>query len=361
MKRRDFLINTASTAGLLLINSCIPKNNSFVESNSKFIIGHEDELTKSYSLLVSDSNGNHTYIEAPCKGHGPVINPKNSTQAFVPSKWGQEAYMADIKNGKLVKDITVEKSKAFYGHSLYSSNGDLIFNSMMNYETEEGYISVRRSDTLEEIATFPTYGREPHQLQWLEEDKIISVINSAPLLSQKDQYHSVFCFINVQNGELIKSFQTSIRKHSHFSLTSDHSKAILCRAGAQQDRTLYEALNLNSGQLLVGLEKDPLMGDRNESLSHILFEEKSLAIMTVVGLNRIVLWDYSNNKIVYLKDFSDKPQAIIRDRSGENVFVSFYNKKSSYIQVFKIDKILKYDFSPVATMAGAAGSHFAIA
>ncbi len=360
MKRRDFLINTAGTAGLFLISSCVPKNNSLVESHSKFIIGHENESNKTYSLLVTDTNGEHTYIEAPCKAHGPVVNPKNSSLAFGSSKWGQEAYLADIKNGKLQSSVRAGNGKAFYGHSLYSTNGEFIFASMMNHETQQGYISVRKSDTLEEVKTISTYGREPHQLQWMEADKTIAVINSTPLLSQKEQLHSMLSIINVQNGELVKSFKTSTRRHSHFSLTNNQSIAIICRAGSAQDMTLYEALHLGDGRLIVGQETSPLVGDRNEGLSHVLFEDKSLAIITVVGLNRIVFWDYLNNKVLYIKDFADKPQGIIRDRSEKNILVSFYNKEKSYINVYKMDKLLKFDFSAYSTMAGASGSHFAI-
>lgn len=365
MKRRDFLINSAGTAGLLLLSSCSTfkgsSNNSLIKNHSKFLLGEGDpDNKKANALLITSTNGEHNLIEAPCKAHGIMVAPNNPDLAFASSKWAEYAYLADIKNNKLVKVVVADKKHSFYGHSLYSADGKFIFASMMDLENDEGYISVRDSTTLKEIKRIQSYGRQPHQLHWIEQDKIVGVINSTPLNSDKEYYHSIFSVINVQNGQLIKSHRTSIRKHSHFSFTKDLNTAIICRAATHGDMTLFETLNLSNGNLVIAKEDSPVAGAKTESLSHYLVEEKNLAVITIVGSNKVVGWDYVKNTVVFAKEFTDKPQGIVTDRSGEHTFVSFYNSNRSYIHMYKTANVLKNNFTPMMTMAGASGSHLTL-
>lgn len=356
MNRREFLVGSTVAAGFLLTH---PLVQSKTYTGSQLLLG-DGEDAKSTKLILSGSDGNFKTIQAPCKAHEVCVNPVNRSQVFGPSKWGKSAYLADIKKLSLIKTVEAAEGESFYGHSLYSQDGKNIFCSMMDEKKNEGFISVRDSQTLAELGRFPSNGIAPHQMRWVEQDKTIAVINSVPLITDPDQNHSNLSVVNAASGELVKNFPTSIRRHSHFSLMNHNEEVLLCRAASHGDLTLYEKLSMKDGSLVRTKEDVAVSGERTESLSHILFENKSIAVMTIIGFNRLVFWDYKNNKVLFKKDFKDKPQGIIQDHSGQNIFVTFYSPSGSFIHVYPTKKFMNFDLTPAATLKGGSGSHLTI-
>ena len=136
---------------------------------------------------------------------------------------------------------------------------------------------------------------------------------------------------------------------------------ILCRATKQNDLTLFERLNLTDGSLTIGKETTPASGHDVESLNHILFEDKSLAAITVIGQKRLIFWDYKNNKTLFSETFHDEPRAIIHDRLRKTIFLSFRTERNTcYTNAYHTDSFLRYELNPMATLKGGTGSHFTL-
>lgn len=377
MNRRDFLTSTASLSTLLFLKACNFQNPLFesqINSSAKFIVGDGDEkfttLNETYSrsstsnasIFIGGINGEVTYLPAPGKVHEITKNPANPALCFASTKWGLEACLLDIGKKTLIKDIKTNGSDSFYGHSVFSSDGQFIYTSMASEYSGQGFVSVRDATTLNEVRRIATNGQMPHQIRWIEKDKILAVINSQPLNSANNKHHSVLSFIDVRIRTIIKSYPTSIAKQGHFSVTQDQSTAILCRVNSLGDTTLYEKLNLQNGELLTSHDYSPLTQKRIESLNHILFEDKSLVVMVITTLNRIVFWNYKENKVIHVEQFKDWTTNLNITEDRKHILIASHDNALNHsILVYHTDDFLNLKFNAYKTIkGGGSGSHMTI-
>lgn len=371
MNRRDFLTSTASLSGFLLLNSCNFKN---LYSNIKFVVGNGNETitnlndiysrssTSNGSICIGGINEEIFYLAAPGKVHEITKNPARPTQCFASTKWGLEACLIDVEKKTMIKEIKSSSSDSFYGHSVYSGDGKFLYVSMSSEYSGQGYVSVRDSETLNEVRRLSTNGQMPHQIKWVESDKTLAVINSMQLDHIKGPLHSVLSFINVKTGAVEKSYPTSISKQAHFSITDDDSVAILCRVNYKGDTTLYEKLNLKNGEITTPNDFSPFKEKKIESLNHIIFEDKSLVVMVVTTLNQIVFWNYKENKVIHVEQFKDWMSTLNITSDRRHILIGSHdNFRNNTIHFYHTDDFLKFKFNAYKTIkAGGSGSHMTI-
>lgn len=354
MDRRHFLANSIFTLGLLSLG---PK--AFSKTNKSLLLLGDDENQNKKLIVAGTDKGFHA-IQAPSRAHEINIHPHKRNIVFGSPKWESEAYLADVQGLSVLKTVSSNKGELFYGHSIYTSDGKYLICSMNSEKEMKGFISIRDASTLSEVRRFSSYGLMPHQVRWFIQDKSIIVVNSYPDKDDKNQGHSNVCIIDVKTGDIIKKYETSIQRHSHFTLTKKKEELIICRASVNSDATLYEKILLKDGSLSIGKEASAVSSEGVESLSHVLFEEKSLALITVTGQNRLVFWDYRNNQILFSKAFDDEPRGIILDRPKKVVYVSFRKKNANYINAYEASSLLRFEFNPIVSLQGGNGSHLSL-
>ncbi len=364
MDRRDFLINSLGVSALLLLKSSTPNN-----PESRFVIGDGKEkiifhglystaTTTNAALIVSKASGDYFSIDAPCKAHEVLAHPIYKDSVFCASKWSTTAFLADLKTKSLMKVIEADPNTAFYGHCLYSRNGQYLFISMMDYNLDEGFISVRDSNSLKEIKRISTFGRIPHQIKWLVQDKQIAVINSIPLKSAT-HLNSLFNVVDVKTGELVKTFATNEFGSTHFSFFDNHEEAFIGRNIDPNNHLFFQNLNLNSGHL-TSLDKISHRSvNKGECLSHIIIEDKNLIVMTLTGVNEVLAWDYKRNEIVLNYPTDDSPKGISLSPDKKTISIA-YTATKNYINLYPAKDFLNQNFNPKTTIRGGNGSHLTL-
>lgn len=70
----------------------------------------------------------------------------------------------------------VEPDRAFNGHVISSPDGKTLYTTETHLETGQGLIGLRRADSLEKLAEWPTHGMDPHELL-LDRDGSLIVAN----------------------------------------------------------------------------------------------------------------------------------------------------------------------------------------
>ena len=370
MKRREFIISSLGLSGLLLLKPTVSDSKVFkdkINSKTRFVLGDGEAKTiaKDYYyisepitsyLTVSTVEGDYFSMDVPCKAHEVTAHPFNKSLVFGASKWGKEAYLADIDKKNVVAAINEKGSFVFNGHSIYSSDGQFIFMTMMDFDNYKGCISVRETKTYKEVRRIPTYGVFPHQLKWKVVDKVFAVINALPV-NRNEMQRSLFNLVNVQTSELIKSYPVQSARNSHFSFSTDQKTAFIGRSTTMDDFSFYQSLNLDTGAITRPAKWVPRKEDKMECLSHIFIEEKSLVAMTLYGANEVVIWNYKTNEVMASFPTADSPRGIGISAERKTIYINFRNAaNASYIALYHFDTFFK-QLSSYAQIKGGNGSH----
>ena len=117
-------------------------------------------------------------IDLPFLAHGLVADPKNPQRAAVFEKKGPGACVVDLKARTVVQAIATPRSRRFYGHGAFSTDGALLFatESLVDRQNE-GVLVIRDAQTLRELGVLPTHGTAPHDCQLIDGGQTMVVAN----------------------------------------------------------------------------------------------------------------------------------------------------------------------------------------
>ena len=141
--------------------------------------GHAVPASKSAFLSAArDADGNHCLagfdksgrislrIGLPQRGHGPVVAP-NLEFAVVPARRpGNWAAVVDLRTGRLMDWLRSSPGRHFYGHGVFSPDGERLYTTENDFEGGRGVVVCRSARTLEVLGEFESGGTGPHQLKW---------------------------------------------------------------------------------------------------------------------------------------------------------------------------------------------------
>jgi hypothetical protein len=109
--------------------------------------------------------------------HGFSVNPRAPHQVVVFEKRGPGAAVLDLLAMKLVGNVRCKKARAYYGHGVYTPDGEHLLVVESDLATGEGVVSVRETTTYKEIDTFPTFGARPHDCVPIEGGRVLVFTN----------------------------------------------------------------------------------------------------------------------------------------------------------------------------------------
>ena len=99
-------------------------------------------------------------------------------------KIGPGAAEIDIVNGKVLRTITPEKDRLFYGHGAYSLDGRLLYSTERDEKRKTGLIAIRDAGTLAYLGEFPTYGDHPHDCHLIDDGATMVVTNGGGAMGE---------------------------------------------------------------------------------------------------------------------------------------------------------------------------------
>ena len=105
-------------------------------------------------------------IALPQRGHDAVLAP-NLEIAVVPARRpGTWAAVVDLRAGRLVEMLEASAGWHFYGHGVFSPDGERLYTAENDFERGRGMVVCRSARTLETLGEFESGGIGPHQLKW---------------------------------------------------------------------------------------------------------------------------------------------------------------------------------------------------
>jgi len=102
-------------------------------------------------------------VDVPTRAHGIAIGPRGELYAAArrPGDWLLRWAPADQPRW-----AWMPSERTLNGHILLHPNGRWLLSTETDMDTGMGWVSVRATETLQTLQTWPTHGRDPHQLIW---------------------------------------------------------------------------------------------------------------------------------------------------------------------------------------------------
>lgn len=142
-----------------------------------------DNNGRDHAVAWSEERGILWQASLPGRAHGPAVSP-DGTRAFLPARRpGIWATALDLTNGTVTASLECQPGRHFFGHAVYTADGQYILTTENAFDRGEGIIGVRDGRSYAWIHEFPSFGTEPHELAWMPDQRTLVVANGGILTS----------------------------------------------------------------------------------------------------------------------------------------------------------------------------------
>ena len=169
--RRQFL------AGLLATG--LSPNPTWAEIGSPAYLSSAAQTDGSYLLCGIGVNLKTLFqIPLPARGHAAAAHPRRPEAVAFARRPGTFALVVDCLIRRPKAKLTLPKGRHFYGHGVFSRNGDWLFTTENDYEAGKGIVGVWDArNGYKRITEFNSGGIGPHDIKRLPETDILVVAN----------------------------------------------------------------------------------------------------------------------------------------------------------------------------------------
>ena len=120
-------------------------------------------------------------IPLTARAHQVAVAPNRASAFVAPRRPGTRATIIDLATGAARAFCDAAEARHFYGHAIYSADGQYLFATENDYRRGRGMVSVRDAKTLRLVAEYESGGVGPHQLAWMPGHATIAVANGGIL------------------------------------------------------------------------------------------------------------------------------------------------------------------------------------
>lgn len=284
------------------------------------------------SLDILDLDHDHlTRIAVDFLPHGFTRKPNAPHIAAIFEKRGPGAALVDLITKQRLGTLTARAGRHYYGHGVYSRDGDQLFVVETELATGKGLLSVRDTAHYREVDSFPTYGERPHDCVPIDDGRVLVITNgggdlgtpSAPCVS----------YVDVASRRLLEKVCFSDPKINagHIGVGADGSLAVVSapRDGLPAE-TSPGGINLRAGK-----RKPERMRGPDKVMAKVIGESLSVVVHDgIVGVTNpfggiVTFWSLATKKLVaYYECESPRGIEVSRDKTA---FVVAFGKHASVV------------------------------
>jgi hypothetical protein len=174
INRRQFILGAsqvALTAWLLPACTTYQKEQWLVSTCN-------DQQGQSMAAAINSQGEIVNTVNLPARGHDSLALPHKPGHALVfarrPDRFAVEV---DFIKGQITHTIQSQDDSHFYGHGVFSKNGDYLYTTENLYDKKQGMVVVRDAKTYQVIDRFSSGGIGPHELALMPDGKTLVVAN----------------------------------------------------------------------------------------------------------------------------------------------------------------------------------------
>lgn len=154
------------------------------------------------------------------RAHAPVVHPSQSIVGIVARRPGFFMDFFDVSTHQRITRIKPSKDHHFYGHALFTSDGNRLITQENHYPSGQGKIFVREWPSGQVLKSFSSNGIGPHESVLLNED--VLVIANGGLMTHPDEDRTILnldtmqpnvTYLNLRDGSVLNQSANSDELH----------------------------------------------------------------------------------------------------------------------------------------------------
>ncbi|MDA9555892.1 DUF1513 domain-containing protein [Vibrio sp.] len=130
------------------------------------LIGCAIRNVNEYQACAIDIKGQlqHSW-PLPSRGHGVATHPTTNQATIFARRPGHYFIVVDVETGDYLHTIKPQRHRYFYGHGVYSKNGQFLYVTEGHVNNSRGYVGVYDArDKYQKVAEFTGFGIGPHEI-----------------------------------------------------------------------------------------------------------------------------------------------------------------------------------------------------
>ena len=294
-----------------------------------------------FSIRVfSDDRVQQAALNIPDRAHALSLHPSGRVAVCHDRRPGRRMYIINLENRELDRTLEAESGRHFFGHGVFSPDGDLLYTTENDYQSGRGVIGIYRTRDWQRVNEFSSGGIGCHELRLHPDGETLIVANGG-ILTHPDQPRKKLnlesmapklSYINRQNGELLEERGFALQQGGHHQLSIRHldvadDGTVVIGMQYQGDKTDIQPLVAVHRR---GQEIQPMVAADEQWLelsqyiaSVVCVPGRSLAVTTTPRGNRVVFWDTATR--TQLASFPVTDVAGATARGSNHVVVSSGN------------------------------------
>lgn len=259
-------------------------------------------------------------VDLPARGHDITLRPGSHEAAIFARRPGTWFVVIDRETGAVTKQRAADENRHYFGHGVYSADGNLLYATENDIRTGNGVIGIYdATSSYARRGEFPSHGIGPHDIALLPDGRTLAIANGGLMtlpesgreVLNPDTMRSTIDLVGGEQGELLVRFELdpSYRDLSlrHLALTS---RGDILFGGQYQGEA--EDLPLLAGMISSG-GKMSMMPTPDEELASLENYIGSVAVdrdgevlaATSPHGNRIAFWNIRSGEFIGSRRMAD--------------------------------------------------------
>lgn len=271
-----------------------------------------------YSAVVADSYGMPIHsVPLPQRGHGVATLAKLNHAVAFGRRPGTYFQVFDFQTGDVIKLRAADSNRHYYGHGVYSNDGQWLYATEGERGTSRGIIGIYDvAAGYKKVAEFSGFGVGPHEVIVMPNDTLVIGVggvhtNGREPLNLATMMPSLSYLNN--NGELIEQVGLSDHKLSIRHLAHDGSDTVLCGQQYRGEPDEYPSLLAmhKVGGELVPLQAEPEQWARFDHYIASIAATQEWILATSPRGNCYGIWSKETHQLVELAPLPDASGVVV--------------------------------------------------
>ncbi len=273
-----------------------------------------------YQVVVADQWGMPLRrLPLPARGHGVAIHAGVGHAAAFARRPGTFLMVFDFQSGEVVKLMSASPTRHFYGHGVYSHDGQTLFATEGERATSRGIIGVYDvSHGYQKVAELSGFGVGPHEVIMMKDGTLVVGVGGVHTDGRTPLNLSTMkpslTYLS-QHGELLDQVALADHHLSIRHLAHDGDNTVLCGQQYHGEPDAYPALLAmhQRGQQMVLLKAAPEQWARfNQYIASIAATDEWILATSPRG-NCYGIWSKQSGELVELLPLPDASGVVVKE------------------------------------------------